>query len=130
MRPPATLRSVTLCSLRRRASLPFLCPVLLAASGCKSAYVSATVANHTGAPVTLVEVDYPSASFGRESLPDGASFPYRFKILGSGPTKVTWTDASRHEHSAAGPELREGQQGQLTVTLSPSGATWDAHLTP
>ena len=114
----------------RSASLPLLTVALLAASGCKSAYVSATVVNHTGAPVTLVEVDYPSASFGRESLPDGASFPYRFKILGSGATKVTWTDAAHHEHTTAGPDLHEGQQGQLAITLSPTSATWDAHLTP
>ena len=115
---------------RRRAPLPLLTVALLAASGCKSAYVSATVVNHTGDAVTLVEVDYPSASFGRESLPDGASFPYRFKILGSGATRVTWTDAAHHEHTTAGPSLHEGQQGQLAITLSSTSATWDAHLTP
>ena len=98
--------------------------------GCKSPYVSATVRNDTGAAVTLVEVDYPSASFGRESLAAGATYPYRFKILGSGATKVSWADAVRKQHTSAGPDLREGQQGQLAITLTPTGAQWSEQLTP
>lgn len=103
---------------------------LLFVTGCTSPYVSATVRNETGAPVTLVEVDYPSASFGRESLAAGAIYPYRFKILGSGATKVSWTDAQRKDHSTTGPDLHEGQKGQLTITLTASGAQWNAQLTP
>ncbi len=41
---------------------------LLLLAGCRSPYVSAKVMNETGGPVSLVEVDYPSASFGTESL--------------------------------------------------------------
>jgi hypothetical protein len=92
--------------------------------------VSATVVNDTGAAVSLVEVDYPSASFGKESLAAGAAYPYRFKILGSGATKVEWTDAARKDHTATGPQLQEGQEGQLTITLTPTGAQWDARLKP
>lgn len=98
--------------------------------GCESPYVSATVRNETGGPVSLVEVDYPSAGFGRESLAAGATYPYRFKVLGSGATKVSWTDAQRKQHSATGPDLHEGQHGQLGITLTPTGAQWDARLTP
>ena len=104
--------------------------LLLASAGCKSAYVSATVSNRSGAPVTLVEVDYPSASFGRESLADGGVFPYRFKVLGSGPTKLTWTDAAHHEHTSLGPALHEGQQGQLSISISGTGADWTSQLSP
>jgi len=103
---------------------------LVLVGGCKSPYVSATVTNDTGAAVTLVEVDYPSASFGRESLAAGGTYPYRFKILGSGAVKVSWTDAQRNPHTSAGPELHEGQQGQLDITLTPSGAQWSQQLTP
>ncbi len=98
--------------------------------GCKSPYVNTTVKNDTGAAVTLIEVDYPSASFGRESLAAGAVYPYRFKVLGSGATKVSWTDAARKNHTSAGPDLHEGQQGQLAITLTPAGAQWNAQLTP
>lgn len=103
---------------------------LFSAIGCKSPYVNATVKNETGAAVTLIEVDYPSASFGRESLAAGAAYPYRFKILGDGATKVSWTDAQRKEHSTTGPDLHEGQHGQLIITLTASGAQWNAQLTP
>jgi hypothetical protein len=105
-----------------------LAAVVLVA-GCKSPYVSASVKNDTGAAVTLVEVDYPSASFGRESLAAGAVYPYRFKILGSGATKVSWTDAARKAHTADGPDLHEGQQGQFGITLTPTGAQWSEQLT-
>src|ERR1700742_424558 len=84
--------------------------VLLAATGCRSRYIEATVVNAGGAAVSLVEVDYPTASFGKEALGAGASYHYRFKILGSGGTKVLWTDAARQEHTVAGPELHEGDE--------------------
>lgn len=102
----------------------FLCGTL----GCKSAYVEAVVRNNTSSPVTLVEVDYPSASFGTGALAPGAEFHYRFKVLGSGTTKALWTDAGHHEHSMAGPTLEEGQQGHITITLNADTAVWDVHV--
>jgi len=104
--------------------------VLLVLVGCKSAYVEADVVNATGAPVSLVEVDYPSASFGVESLAAEATYHYRFKILGDGATKVMWTDASRKEHTVGGPVLREGQQGSLVVRLEAGTAEWKTALQP
>jgi hypothetical protein len=104
--------------------------LLSSSSGCKSPSIAAVVSNRSGAPITLIEVDYPSASFGHDALADGASFPYRFNIIGSGATKISWTDASRHNHISAGPELHEGQRGSLTIVITPGGAGWTAHLTP
>jgi hypothetical protein len=101
---------------------------LVALAGCRSPYVEADVINATNAPVTLVEVDYPSASFGVGELGAGATFHYRFKILGSGAAKVLWTDAERKEHTVAGPEMHEGQQGNLTVTISGDTAKWSEKL--
>jgi hypothetical protein len=103
---------------------------LACVGGCKSAYVQADVKNATGEAIRLVEVDYPSASFGVETLAAGGTYHYRFKILGDGPTKILWTDAARKEHSVAGPKLLEGQQGPMTVTITGDGAVWDAALKP
>lgn len=103
---------------------------LFAFTGCKSPYIAAVVSNRTGNAVTLIEVDYPDASFGRDALASGANFPYRFKIIGSGPTKVSWTDAAHHDHTSTGPDLHEGQHGQLIITLTPTGATWNSSITP
>jgi hypothetical protein len=97
-------------------------------TGCHAHYVEADIKNNSGAPVSLVELDYPSASFGSDSLASGASYHYRFKILGSGPAKVLWTDAQHHDHSVSGPSLQEGQEGTMTVTITAATATWQTNL--
>ncbi len=103
---------------------------LAGVTGCHSHYVEADVKNDSGAAVSLVEVDYPSASFGTESLASGAVYHYRFKILGNGATKILWTDAQRQDHSVSGPSLQEGQEGTLTVTITGSTALWNTGLRP
>jgi len=103
---------------------------VLALSGCKSLYVEAAVINATSMPITLVEFDYPSASFGTQKLAPGDTYHYRFKVLGSGPTKILWTDAAHHDHSLAGPSLREGQQGTITATITGPNAQWTTRLQP
>jgi hypothetical protein len=77
-----------------------------------------------------VEVDYPSASFGKETLADGADYHYRFKIQGDGPLKVLWTDAGNRDHSVAGPVIREGDEGTLVVTIKAADAAWDVNVRP
>jgi hypothetical protein len=104
-----------------------VCIVLL---GCHSPYVNATVENKTGGAISPIEVDYPSASFGTETLAAGATFKYRFKVLGSGGTKVVWTDAAHQEHTVAGPSLHEGAEGTLSVVVLPAGASWTPALKP
>lgn len=85
--------------------------VLLA--GCHSKYVSTAITNDTGAKLSVMQVEYPSASFGVQTLEPGGRFSYRFKVYGSGPVKVTWFDAKQQEHHQTGPVLHEGQEGQL-----------------
>jgi hypothetical protein len=99
---------------------------MLALSGCHSASVDATVSNRTATPLLLIEVDYPSASFGTENLAPGSDFHYRFKILGNGPTKILYTDSAHRENHADGPELQEGQEGTFHVTIAPDGVHWQA----
>ena len=116
--------------LARVTPLALLAPAFGLLAGCHSAFVQATVINHSHKPIRLFEMDYPSASFGGGELPDGATFHYRFKILGSGPTKLLWTDVAEHDHTVKGPDLRESQEGTLSVTIDPDGAHWDADLHP
>jgi UDP-3-O-[3-hydroxymyristoyl] glucosamine N-acyltransferase len=98
--------------------------------GCHSKFVEADVVNRSGMAVSLVEVDYPSASFGTDAIAAGAKYHYRFKILGDGPTKVIWTDEKQKEHTVAGPDLKEGQEGKLTVTIDGNSAAWSTNLRP
>lgn len=103
---------------------PALGIILLATTGCHSPYVAATVSNHTAQPILLLEVDYPSASFGTQNLAPGATFNYRFKVLGSGSTKLLYTDSAHHDHTSNGPTLHEGAEGPLAIDITPTGVTW------
>ncbi len=69
----------------------------------------------------LLEVDYPSASFGTDSIAAGADFHYRFQVLGSGPVKVQYTAADGSPVQSTGPALAERQEGQLEIDLLPGG---------
>ena len=112
----------------RGLGLAGLAGVALGLAGCHSAFVDAVVRNRTAEPVTLVEVDYPSASFGTQTLAPGADFHYRFKVLGSGKVKLLWTDTKHVEQHSDGPELDEGDEGPLAVTLGAAGVAWDSKV--
>jgi hypothetical protein len=111
------------------------CAVLLAAlmgiSGCRSQHVEITVENRTGAAIQLLEVDYPSASFGADSLAADAFFHYRLQIRGEGPVKVQYTGAGGRQEKLDGPTLYERQKGSLEIVLLPGGkAEFHSQLTP
>jgi hypothetical protein len=94
---------------------------LNAISGCHSYHIEATIENHTGGAVTLVEVDYPSASFGTDTLaPDGV-FRHRIQTRGSGPISVQYTAADRGAVQIKGPDLYEQQEGSIEIVLLANG---------
>ena len=102
--------------------------VCLAAAGCKSPLISATVSNHRNTPLSLIEVDYPSASFGIQKLEPGEDYHYRFKVIGNGPATVLWNEGQDQKRSS-GPVLRDGDTGTLTVTFTNNpNPTWDVAL--
>jgi hypothetical protein len=66
-------------------------------------------------------VDYPTASFGYDSLAAGASVRYRVQLQGSGPVKVQYTAPDRKQPQATGSTVSEGQAGKLEIVLLPGG---------
>ena len=98
-----------------------LCTLLSLTSllACHSYHIDATIENRSGGPVTLLEVDYPSASFGADSLPANNVFHYSFQIRGSGQISVQYTDARGRQVLVKGPTLYEKQQGRLGIVLLP-----------
>ena len=113
--------------------LPYLFATgtLLLLAGCHSPVIDATLTNATSDPLRLIEVDYPSASFGVQTLEPGGTFHYRFKVLGSGALKMSWTDNRRQEHASTGPNLSEGSEGKLAIIVSPDGTiAWNAATKP
>jgi hypothetical protein len=101
----------------------------LSTSACRSAFVQTEIVNHSGGTVRLIEVDYPSASFGTQQILDGSTFQYRFKVQDSGPVKITYTSAGNSVRTSTGPTLSEGEQGSLTIMLESDGkVTWQPAL--
>ena len=97
-------------------------PVFAALSGCHSPQIDVTVQNRTGALIELLEVDYPSASFGADSLAAGADFHYRIQVRLNGPVKVQYTESTTNQvRQITGPQLFERQEGRLTIVLLPAG---------
>jgi hypothetical protein len=91
----------------------------LSATGCHSYWVDADIDNQTGETIHELEVDYPTASFGKNTLGSGQTMHYRFQIRGSGPVKVEYTFDNGKVTHAQGLNLAERQQGQLRIRLMP-----------
>ncbi len=85
------------------AALGLFC--LNAISGCHSAHIEATVENRTGATITLLEVDYPSASFGADTLAADGTFHHRIQTRGTGPLSVQYAAARGRTVQVTGPTL-------------------------
>ena len=118
-------------SSRRTILVSLISCALFAATACHSYHIDATIENRTGADIQLLEVDYPSASFGADHLASGATYHYRFQVRDSGPIKITYTGPDQKQVQIAGPTLVERQQGQLRIVLLPAGkAQFQPQLTP
>lgn len=111
------------------AAIALTAPVWV--TGCHSYHVETTVNNRTGEAIQLLEVDYPSASFGANSLAAGAILHYRIQLRGSGPLKVQYTTGNGSQIQLDGPTLAEPQEGRLEIVLLPAGkAEFHPELTP
>jgi hypothetical protein len=110
--------------LRGRRNLilgPFLLLSLLPILACHSYHIETTIENRTGTPITLMEVDYPSASFGVDALAADAAYHYRIQTRDSGQITVQYTAPNGHQVQVKGPTLYERQEGSIEIVLLPDG---------
>ena len=108
--------------MKRLLSLAALALLAVTCSSCKSYRIDARVENRTGQAINLLEVDYPSASFGADTLAAGATMPYRFQVRGSGKVSVQYTESTTQtQRKIDGPSLEEKQEGSLVIILQPDG---------
>lgn len=106
----------------RHPRLAFAAVLSLAAfAGCRSKHVEIVVENRSGESIQLLEVDYPTASFGKNAMAAGEDYHYRTQVRGSGKVKVQYTTAQGRAVQAEGSELTEGQDGRLEIALGPGG---------
>jgi hypothetical protein len=94
---------------------------LFVATGCHSYHIETTVENHTGGPIRLLEVEYPSASFGVNSMAAGEEYHYRIQLRGSGLLKVQYTGSDGRKSQVEGQMLFERQEGRIEIVLLPGG---------
>jgi hypothetical protein len=90
-------------------------------TACHSRHVELNIQNQTGTAIQLLEVDYPSASFGADKLAAGATFRYRIQVEGNGPLTVMYTAPSGMQVKMQGPDLSNMQRGQVDIVLLPNG---------
>ncbi len=105
----------------KRVVLAGLCALLLMAAGCKSYWMDATVVNRSGEVVKELEVSYPSASFGANTLAPGAEYKYHFQVRNSGPMAVDYVNADGKHVRVEGTTLDESMQGTVEIDLLPAG---------
>ncbi|MGA2046179.1 MAG: hypothetical protein ABSG96_00730 [Terracidiphilus sp.] len=109
----------------------FAVSTLITATGCHSYHIDTTVENRTGTEIKLLEVDYPSASFGKDVLAANEVFHYRIQLRGSGPLKVQYSSLVGRVAQIDGPSVAELQEGTLRIVLLPGGkAEFHPQLTP
>ena len=94
---------------------------LVMIAGCRSHHVEITVENRTGAAIQLIEVDYPSASFGADALASEGRLSYSIQVRGTGPVKVQYKASSGAQQQISGPSLAERDEGLLEIVLLPNG---------
>lgn len=99
-------------------------------AGCRSPWIQCAIANRQTTPVSLVQVTYPGGSFGVQTIAAGAVYQYRFHSLGTDKLSLDFTDAGRMNHTVAGPELRQNDEGSLRIEILPGNrVTWTPALT-
>ncbi len=118
-------------NLSRLALVPAVIALLF--SGCKnyqSYWVNVSVLNLSGETAHELEIDYPSASFGINSLAPGATYNYRLKISGSGKIHAQFAAPLGETVRVDGPVLQENQQGNISIQLLPRNQVlFNAQLT-
>lgn len=101
----------------------FLFAALTLLVGCRSRVVNVKLINTSQKPLSIIVVDYPTATFGVDKLEPGATYQYPIKLLGTGPLNIQFTDADGHNHTYTGPALHKNDEGSVTVQLTQNSAS-------
>jgi hypothetical protein len=91
---------------------------LLAAAGCRSRVIHVRLVNTSSQPISTIIVDYPRATFGKDSLAPGATFNYVIKPTDNGALKIQFADARGASHAYNGPVVQKGQEGDIEIKLT------------
>ena len=97
--------------------------LVLFALGCRSHVIQVTLINTSAQPVSNIIVDYPGASFGKNTLPPGEAYHYIIKPVETGALKIQFTNDQGVNHSFTGPTLQKDQEGSIEIKLNQESAS-------
>ena len=105
-------------SFRFAAALVFV----IAMAGCRAHVVKIILTNTSAEPIKTIIVDYPSATFGKDTLAPRETYFSLVKPTDKGPIKVRFTDAQGASHAYASISLQQGDDGSVNIKLTQTSA--------
>jgi len=95
---------------------------LIALAGCRAHVVKISLTNTSAQPIKTIIVDYPNATFGKDTLAPGETYFSLIKPLDQGPIKVRFTDAQGATHTYQSISLQQGDDGSVNIKLTQTAA--------
>jgi hypothetical protein len=91
-------------------------------SGCRAHVVKISLTNTSAQPIKTIVVDYPNATFGKDTLAPGETYFSLIKPVDHGPIKVMFTDAQGAIHAYKSISLQQGDDGSVNIKLTQTSA--------
>jgi hypothetical protein len=95
---------------------------LIALAGCRAHVVKISLTNISAQPIKTIIVDYPSATFGKDTLAPRETYFSLIKAVDKGPIKVRFTDAQGTSHAYQSISLEPGDDGSVYIRLTQNSA--------
>ena len=105
-------------SLRFAVALVFV----IAMAGCRAHVVKISLTNTSAEPIKTIIVDYPSATFGKDTLAPRETYFSLIKPVDKGPITARFTDAQGSSHTYKSASLEPGDDGWVNIKLTQTSA--------
>jgi len=102
---------------------------VIAMAGCRAHVVKISLTNTSAEPIKTIIVDYPSATFGKDTLAPRETYFSLIKPVDKGPIKVRFTDAQGVSHVYQSTSLEPGDDGWVDIKLTQSSGQTGFDLT-
>jgi hypothetical protein len=102
---------------------------MIAMAGCRARVVKIILTNTSAEPIKTIIVDYPTATFGKDTLAPHETYFSLVKPVDKGRIKVHFTDAQGTTHTYESISLEPGDDGWVNIKLTQTSADTGFDLT-
>jgi hypothetical protein len=95
---------------------------VIAMAGCRARVVKIILTNTSAEPIKTIIVDYPTATFGKDTLAPHETYFSLVKPVDKGRIKVHFTDAQGTTHIYESVSLEPGDDGWVNIKLTQTSA--------